>query len=91
MHAMMGRGSVCWPPGRGLACQAMPWQTALRLLPPTLHACASLADACCCLCVQVFVHIPMPYQAHHELFRILKPGGSHVFTVPFSPVRASWG
>ena len=51
---------------------------------------------CCCgrcllLRLQVFVHIPMPYQAHHELFRILKPGGSHVFTVPFSPVRASWG
>ena len=42
------------------------------------------------LLLQVFVHIPMPYQAHHELFRVLKPGGSHVFTVPFSPVRASW-
>jgi ubiquinone/menaquinone biosynthesis C-methylase UbiE len=35
---------------------------------------------------QVLDHIPSPYQAHRELYRILKPGGSHVFTVPFSPV-----
>lgn len=44
---------------------------------------------------EVFDHIPRPYQGHHEVRRILKPGGSHVFTVPFSPddlhdqVRAS--
>ncbi|KAI3432864.1 hypothetical protein D9Q98_010447 [Chlorella vulgaris] len=44
---------------------------------------------------EVLSHIPSPYQAHYEVRRILKPGGSHVFTVPFSPtdlhdqVRAS--
>jgi SAM-dependent methyltransferase len=31
----------------------------------------------------VFEHIPEPYLAHAEVFRILKPGGRHVFTVPF--------
>jgi Methyltransferase domain len=28
-------------------------------------------------------HIPFPYRAHAEVYRILKPGGAHVFTVPF--------
>jgi SAM-dependent methyltransferase len=31
----------------------------------------------------VFEHIPDPYMAHEALFRRLKPGGSHIFTVPF--------
>lgn len=39
-----------------------------------------------CTALQVLSHIPSPYQAHYEVRRILKPGGSHVFTVPFSPV-----
>lgn len=31
----------------------------------------------------VLEHVPLPYQAHREIFRVLKPGGRHVFTVPF--------
>lgn len=32
---------------------------------------------------EVFEHIPKPYSAHEEVFRVLKPGGRHIFTVPF--------
>lgn len=31
----------------------------------------------------VLEHVPEPYQAHREIHRILRPGGHHVFTVPF--------
>jgi SAM-dependent methyltransferase len=31
----------------------------------------------------VLEHLPNPYQAHREIFRTLKPGGAHIFTVPF--------
>src|SRR5712692_9224444 len=31
----------------------------------------------------VFEHISDPYRAHQEVHRVLKPGGRHVFTVPF--------
>jgi SAM-dependent methyltransferase len=33
---------------------------------------------------EVFEHIPNPYDGFSETFRILKPGGKHIFTVPFS-------
>jgi len=33
---------------------------------------------------EVFEHIPFPYLAHRRVFEILKPGGVHIFTVPFS-------
>lgn len=31
----------------------------------------------------VFEHIPDPYKGFTEIYRILKPGGRHIFTVPF--------
>jgi SAM-dependent methyltransferase len=31
----------------------------------------------------VLEHVPRPYDAHREIWRVLKPGGRHVFTVPF--------
>lgn len=31
----------------------------------------------------VLEHIPDPYQAHAEIYRVLKPGGVHIFTIPF--------
>ncbi|CAN7663728.1 MULTISPECIES: methyltransferase domain-containing protein [unclassified Variovorax] len=31
----------------------------------------------------VLEHMPDPYLAHREIFRALKPGGRHIFTVPF--------
>ncbi len=31
----------------------------------------------------VWEHVPLPYQAHEEVLRVLKLGGHHVFTVPF--------
>ena len=31
----------------------------------------------------VFEHVADPYRAHAEIFRVLKRGGRHVFTVPF--------
>ncbi|KAL4423861.1 hypothetical protein ABPG75_001162 [Micractinium tetrahymenae] len=34
---------------------------------------------------EMMSRVASPYQAHYEVKRILKPGGSHVFTVPFSP------
>ncbi len=31
----------------------------------------------------VFEHVAAPYVAHREILRVLRPGGFHVFTVPF--------
>lgn len=31
----------------------------------------------------VFEHIPHPYKAHQEVYRVLKKSGRHIFTVPF--------
>ena len=31
----------------------------------------------------VFEHVAAPYVAHREIFRVLRPGGFHVFTIPF--------
>lgn len=36
----------------------------------------------------VMEHMPEPYRAHAEIFRVLKPGGRHIFTVPFYPWEA---
>ena len=34
----------------------------------------------------VLEHMPSPYDAHREIFRVLKRGGRHIFTVPFAPL-----
>ncbi|XRD91079.1 class I SAM-dependent methyltransferase [Dyella nitratireducens] len=34
----------------------------------------------------VLEHVPAPYDAHMEVFRVLKPGGRHIFTAPFNPL-----
>jgi len=31
----------------------------------------------------VLEHVRDPYRAHREIYRVLKPGGAHIFTVPF--------
>lgn len=31
----------------------------------------------------VFEHLPHPYKAHREVYRVLKKSGRHIFTVPF--------
>jgi SAM-dependent methyltransferase len=31
----------------------------------------------------VLEHVTLPYRAHSEIFRVLKPGGRHIFTAPF--------
>lgn len=33
----------------------------------------------------VLEHMPRPYDAHREIYRVLKPGGRHIFTVPYNP------
>jgi len=45
----------------------------------------SFADASIDLVLSsdVFEHVPDPYRAHREVHRVLRPGGHHVFTVPF--------
>lgn len=34
----------------------------------------------------VFEHIADPYKAHTEVYRVLKKGGKHIFTVPFHAI-----
>ncbi|MEM2001671.1 MAG: methyltransferase domain-containing protein [Thermofilaceae archaeon] len=35
----------------------------------------------------VLEHVSNPYQAHREIWRVLRPGGRHIFTVPFHQTR----
>lgn len=50
----------------------------------------SFADASLDLVLSsdVFEHFPRPYAAHREIYRVLKVGGQHIFTVPFYPWEA---
>jgi len=41
----------------------------------------------CVLSSDVLEHVPSPYRAHQEILRVLRPGGSHIFTVPFHQTR----
>lgn len=36
----------------------------------------------CALCLEVLEHVPCPFQAIHEIYRILKPGGILLLSVP---------
>lgn len=36
------------------------------------------------LSTDVLEHVPDPYRAHGEILRVLRPGGRHIFTVPFN-------
>lgn len=57
-------------------------------LPPTTHTQATSFPSDSfdlILSTEVFEHIPDPYRAHAELLRVLRPGGAHVFTVPYAP------
>jgi SAM-dependent methyltransferase len=37
----------------------------------------------------VLEHVPEPYEAHGEIFRVLRPGGRHIFTVPYDEAAFS--
>ncbi len=59
-------------------------ETVGGVLHQDLQAC-SFADESFDLVLSsdVMEHIPDPYRAHGEIYRILKKGGRHIFTVPF--------
>lgn len=37
----------------------------------------------CIISTEVLEHVPNPYKAFSEIYRVLKPNGRHIFTVPF--------
>jgi len=45
---------------------------------------------------EIFEHIPDTYKAFKEVYRVLKPGGRHIFTIPFDAtsftdaIKAIW-
>ena len=70
--------------GDGVALQTGDWDTTrIDLVSDITSIPAPDASFDVVLCTEVFEHLPDPLAALHEMVRLLKPGGSLIFTAPF--------